>query len=228
MSKKKSDCGVIFDMDGVLVDTLKHVHTVFNQILKPHDLTVAKLHERHGRLFGGHSTEYILKVLAEHHGVIFARNEFEAECDKIFFPLIESERVTTEPALLKFLDQLKSDNVPVSVVSNSPHARIDRLLKFLSISDYFPITVGTEDAINHKPAPDMFLVAAERMGIAPASCVMIEDMPGNITGAKLAGMKTVGHLAYHSDKTLLNHADLLIHSFSELTPTKIKKLMVQK
>jgi beta-phosphoglucomutase-like phosphatase (HAD superfamily) len=80
---------------------------------------------------------------------------------------------------------------PVSVASGGDAVTVQRTLRTIGVSDLFPIVVTAEEVAHGKPAPDLFLLAAERMGVAPAECLVFEDSPLGITAAERAGMGSV-------------------------------------
>jgi HAD superfamily hydrolase (TIGR01509 family) len=107
------------------------------------------------------------------------------------FELIDTALEPFEDALETVRD-LRALDVPVAVASSSPRARLDRTLARAGLADAFTVTVAGDEVARGKPAPDMFLAAAEQLGIAPARCAVIEDSAPGVAAALAAGMHAVG------------------------------------
>ena len=81
--------------------------------------------------------------------------------------------------------------IPMSVASGGSRPFVERTLAIIGVKDLFPVVVVAADVLHGKPAPDIFLLAAERMGVAPEGCLVFEDGDLGLSGARRAGMKTV-------------------------------------
>ena len=86
---------------------------------------------------------------------------------------------------------MRAAGVAVAVASSSPRARLDRTLRRAGLADAFAASVAGDEVEHGKPAPDMFLEAAARLGVAPARCAAIEDSPPGVAAGLAAGMRTV-------------------------------------
>lgn len=103
------------------------------------------------------------------------------------------------------------------LASGSDHKFISLVLESLQISQLFPVVVSSYDVEHHKPAPDIFLLAARSINVDPGNCWVLEDSRFGIEAAKRAGMFAVGITTTHSKESLESHgADLVIDSFTEL------------
>ena len=80
----------------------------------------------------------------------------------------------------------------LALVSSTPHANIELVLRSLGVETAFDVIVGEEDVTRGKPDPEGFLLAAERLGVPPGECVVIEDAPAGVEAAKRGGMRCVG------------------------------------
>jgi HAD superfamily hydrolase (TIGR01509 family) len=88
--------------------------------------------------------------------------------------------------------ELQARGVAIAVASSSPRARLDRTLARAGLAEAFAVTVAGDEVARGKPAPDMFLAAAERLGVAPERCAVIEDSAPGVAAGLAAGMRTVG------------------------------------
>ncbi len=106
--------------------------------------------------------------------------------------IIENSKVVFKSGAGELLGFLKANNIKIALASGSSRASIDHHLKEVQATDYFDAIVGGHDVQNGKPAPDIFLLAAEKLGVAPESCFVFEDSANGIRAGHSAGMKCIG------------------------------------
>lgn len=123
---------------------------------------------------------------------------------------------------------LVKNGFTLALASSSPRQQIDYILERFGIKDFFWATVSGEDVETGKPDPDIFLKAAGLVGVEPGACLVIEDSYNGVTAAKKAGMKCVGFANPNSGNQDLSNADLIIRSFTELSPGRILGLLGQE
>ncbi len=104
--------------------------------------------------------------------------------------------------------------MPVGVASSSPRERLQRTLGRAGLLDAFDVTVAGDEVANGKPAPDMFLLAAERLGADPTECVAIEDSAPGVEAAVAAGMYTIGICRVPGTEASLAAAHVVVHSLT--------------
>jgi HAD superfamily hydrolase (TIGR01509 family) len=111
----------------------------------------------------------------------------------------------------------------LALASSSNRTLIDALIDLAGLTEYFEATVSSEEVARGKPAPDVYVEAARRLGVDPARCAAIEDSHAGIRSAKAAGMRVIAipNLAYPPDEDSLAQADVTIRSLDELTPKLI-------
>ena len=102
----------------------------------------------------------------------------------------------------------------MAVVSSAPRENVETILRSLAIDDSFDVIIAEEDASPGKPDPQGYLLAAQRLGVKPSECVVVEDAPGGVEAAKLAGMLCLGLAAERAPETL-SKADLVVRSLEE-------------
>ena len=191
VSKNKA---AIFDMDGVLVVNMHFHELAFYEFGRRHGIEITRnfFIER----ICGNTNQRIMTLLFEGLSkvdIISFSDEKETIYRELYRPHLQATK-----GLFLFLDQLKELNIPMAIASNAPLENIDFLSKELSLGDYFKTILHVNSVLNPKPAPDMFLKAAELMKANPTHCVVFEDAPGGIRAAHLAGMKTVALLTTHT------------------------------
>jgi HAD superfamily hydrolase (TIGR01509 family) len=118
------------------------------------------------------------------------------------------------PGVRELLDFLAEQAVPTAVVTSAPRPNLDLILDALGLAGVFTALVSEEDAAHGKPRPEGFLVAAARVGVAPAACVVIEDAPAGLQAAKAGGMRAIGVTTTHPAADLRD-ADLVVDSLTE-------------
>lgn len=106
--------------------------------------------------------------------------------------IIENGKVVFKQGAHELLKFLKANNIKTALASGSSRASIEHHLKEVQATDCFDVTVGGHDVQNGKPAPDIFLLAAERLGVTPQSCFVFEDSANGIRAGYRAGMKCIG------------------------------------
>ncbi|MDI1337463.1 MAG: HAD family phosphatase [Lacunisphaera sp.] len=183
--------GYIFDLDGTLVDTMPLHYRAWNRAMQHAGLR-EELSEDLFYSLGGVPTRRVAKLLAEHYGLTIDVEKVFHQKEALFLEL-QSEMKLIE-AVVAFARQAVAQRIPVSVASGGPRDIVRHTLELMHLKDLFPVVVTPEDVAHGKPAPDMFLLAAEKMGVAPARCLVFEDAAPGIQAAEAAGMKWV-HVA---------------------------------
>jgi len=150
---------------------------------------------------------------ARTHAYLAERAEIPAaaalwpELSRELFALIDAE-LKPFPDALQAVEDLRARGVAIAVASSSPRERLDRTLARAGL--HFEVTIAGDEVEHGKPAPDMFLLAAQRLGVEPAKCVVIEDSPPGVAAGKAAGMPTLGvQRVPHTD---LTQADRIVEA----------------
>lgn len=205
------DYGVIFDMDGVLVDSTIISWNSFNQILKPRGVQFGS---EQIRPYLGMSLRDIVNDWNKKYNFNLDFAEFTKQSWEIQLKLLEDVKV--DRGLVGLLEELRKMKVPMGVGTSSQGFRADKILDILGIKKYFASVVTANDVVEHKPNPHLFLEVARRINRAPKRCVVIEDALNGVTSAKRAGMKVVGYLTEHNGGESIAGADMQVSSFDEL------------
>lgn len=213
---------VIFDMDGVIVDTEPVHHYAFHQHFKALNIDVSP--EMY-HSFTGNSTRNVYERIKEHFAL-------EEEIEK----LVDIKRALFSEAFDKkedlflldgvedLIKDLHQNGVQLILASSSAKVTIDRIFRRFNLYPYFTHIVSGEDFPKSKPHPAIFEHAAS-LSVAPKSeCIVIEDSTNGIKAAKAAGLYCIGYDSFHSKMQDLSQADLVIRHFNELNYAKIKDL----
>ena len=196
---------VIFDCDGTLVDSEPLARTAWERALAPYGyvLTDADAESSVGLPYARVHTYFAERA------DLPAAEPFWGEFSGELFALIDSELAPFEDAV-GAARELHSRGVPVGVASSSPRDRLHRTLRRAGLLDAFDVTVAGDEVANGKPAPDMFLLAAERLRVAPEHCVVIEDSPPGVAAGIAAGMHTLAVCRVPGTEASLAAADRVV------------------
>jgi HAD superfamily hydrolase (TIGR01509 family) len=179
---------VIFDCDGTLVDSEPLARVAWERSLAPYGYAIDDA-EYAGLV--GLPYPKVHGFFAERIVGLAAPGPFWDAYSSALFELIDTALEPFDDALETVRD-LRALDVAVAVASSSPRARLDRTLARAGLDRAFAVTVAGDEIARGKPAPDMFLAAAERLGVAPERCTVIEDSAPGIAAGLAAGMRTVG------------------------------------
>lgn len=189
---------VLFDMDGVIVDTEEFWRERERDVILP--AAVAGEPPAQAEIRGINYRE-TYDYLAERYEMVLDREAFLSLYESAAADLYDS--ATLMAGLEDLLASLRDRGVRVAIVSSSPPDWIDRVVERFGLD--VDATVSTEDVDGPgKPAPDVYLAAAERVGVAPTDCVAVEDSPNGVRAATRAGIPTV---AYGCDPEATELAD---------------------
>lgn len=179
---------VVFDLDGTLVDSEPNAYESARLLLERYGVPDFTW-EQNAR-FLGISNREALAVLRAEYGIGASVDELVAGQDAIY---LELARTSTEafPQMRKFVEMLHARGVAMAVASGSPSAAIEAVLKGTGLDAYLTEYVSAEEVAHGKPAPDVFLEAARRLGAAPADCVAVEDAAPGAAAARAAGMRCI-------------------------------------
>ena len=200
---------VIFDCDGTLVDSEPLARAAWERSLAPYDYAVD---EAEYATLVGLPYARVHGFFAERVPGLPPRDAFWETHSQTLFRLIDERLEPFDDALDTVLE-LRARGVPVAVASSSPRTRLDRTLARAGLADAFPVSVAGDEIEHGKPAPDMFLAAAARLGLAAADCAVIEDSPPGVAAGRAAGMRTVA-IARDGDGAALEDADVVLARLS--------------
>jgi HAD superfamily hydrolase (TIGR01509 family) len=211
---------VIFDMDGVLIDSEGHWDNVVEGLIASGILPgwdPARNHE-----LAGMNIPDIHGFLASEFGMGLPREEFLEIFDRAAGPLY-GEMASPVPGSFSLARELQKRGFGLAIASSSPQKWIDAVVERFRLGQ-FGVVVSGEQVPNGKPAPDIFLAAAERLGVEPSECVVIEDSAKGVAAARAAGMKCVGLSNGFNREQDLSGADMVVRGMGELTAEAVRKM----
>jgi HAD superfamily hydrolase (TIGR01509 family) len=211
--------GVIWDMDGVLLDSTELHFKIWKQIFSEFGVDYSR--ENFIRLFGMTNLETIQTVLGKKLSLKESL-ELAKKRQQLFMKQVTT-KVRMIPGAVQWLQFFFDRNIPQVIASSNAQRFIEFIVKQLNINDFFQALVSAEDLAS-KPNPAVFLESARRLNAQPRHCLVFEDAVAGIEGAKKAGMKCIAITTTNSPD-VLEKADLIIPSFSALTQAQILQLM---
>lgn len=179
--------GYIFDLDGTLVDTMPLHYRAWNEAMRNVGLD-EELDEELFYSLGGVPTKRVAELIAQHYGLKIDAPAVFHHKESLFMELQKDARLI-EPVveIARRMVLMR----PVAIASGGPRNVVSRMLEIAGLAALFKVVVTPEDVEHGKPAPDMFLLAARRMGVAPEKCLVFEDAEPGMRAAEAAGMKWV-------------------------------------
>ncbi len=214
--------GIIFDLDGVIVDTAKYHYLAWKKLAK--SLGIDFDEHMNEQLKGVSRVKSLEKILSwgnqtldedTFKNCLYSKNEDYLNYIK---ELNEDEIL---PGVLEVLNYLRDKGVPFALGSASKNART--ILKATGIMDWFEAIVDGNDVSIAKPDPEVFLIAADKLGIEPSKCVVFEDSVAGIQAANAADMLSVGI----GDQEVLKEADYIFNDFTEIELKFIESIILK-
>ena len=206
-----SKTGFIFDLDGVIVDTAKYHYLAWKNLA---DELGIDFTEEDNENFKGVSRKRCLELLLEMGNISVTKEQFDTWLEeknedylKYISKMDESEIL---PDVTKVLGYLKDKGIPMALGSASKNAV--SILEKVKLMPYFDAIVDGTQVAKAKPDPEVFLIAAKRIGVEPTNCVVFEDALAGIEAANIAGMESIGI----GDVKILSDADYGFNNFTEI------------
>ena len=180
---------IIFDMDGVLVDSEPLFFNAINRLLIQEGAEPVSDAENQEFLIGT-TVEETWRQLKERRPLPLPIETYISRYDRIVREMMMQE-LAPQPGVRELMAACRERGLPIAVASSSRHSWVDLKLAALGLTGAFDLVLGGDDVTNGKPAPDIYLKAAAGLGLPPAECIAIEDSPVGIAAAVAAGTYTI-------------------------------------
>lgn len=211
---------VIFDMDGVLVDSVALNWRAINQALAPYDVHVDDDHIAH---YLGKTLRDQLAQLNKEYDLTLEFDTFEAAVVAAKFALFAT--LDAKEGVTQLVDMLRRAAVPYIVATSSTTSLAKERLGLAGLLDYFPRLITADHVTKHKPDPAVYLEAAKALSVEPKRCIVFEDAPAGLRAAKAAGMKCIAVSSPYVDVKQLEQADMVVTSLNAVDTGTIQALL---
>jgi HAD superfamily hydrolase (TIGR01509 family) len=208
---------VIFDMDGVLVDSEPLFLNAINRLLAQENVSMVSEEENERHLIGTTIEETWRRLIATRQ-LPQSVDTYIRMYDVVVRQVLK-EQLTPQPGVSRLIRECRQRRLPKAVASSSLRSWVDLKLEALGLQGAFEAVLGGDEITHGKPAPDIYLLAAQRLGLPPSECIAIEDSPVGIAAAVAAGAYTVAVRTYSTRNLDLSQAHAILDSleFFDLT-----------
>ncbi len=201
---------VIWDVDGTLIDSGALHFETWVATLGLEGITVTQ--QQFDDTFGQRN-DAVLRVflgsdLSEHESA-----RISAAKEVLYRELVRTRGIEPLPGVRYWLETLRQAGWRQAIASSAPRANLDVIVEAMGVGRYFDAIVSADEVVVGKPDPAIFVLAAQRLGVDPARCIVVEDAHVGVEGARRAGMRTIGVLSSHEAL----HADIVV-AFLDVLP----------
>jgi beta-phosphoglucomutase len=208
---------IIFDMDGVIVDTNPYHKIALHQFCARYGYALTE-DELRNKIYGRPNKEWIANLF-QRKMTLAELSAYGEEKEKLFRDLYEKDIVPL-PGLRDFLVQLKAEKIPVAIGTSAPRSNVDFVLEKTGLGEFFDAILDESNVDRGKPDPEIYLKVAARLKMPPPQCIVFEDSLSGVMSAEASGAKVVGVTTTHT-KEELSHTQLTIDNFVGLIPNKL-------
>ncbi|KNY27172.1 HAD family hydrolase [Pseudobacteroides cellulosolvens] len=204
---------VIFDMDGVIVDSEPIHFEVDKKVLKKCNLNV---NDEILNSYVGIPNPEMWKDLKEKYNLVPSVEELLKLQSEFKIEFLKETKIEAIDGVKGLLNELKQNNIILAVASSSPRFFIETILETIKIRECFNVILSCEEVQRGKPYPDIFLITAEMLKVNPQECIVIEDSTNGVKAALSAGMRCIGYANLNSGLQDLSSASTIVNSICEI------------
>jgi beta-phosphoglucomutase family hydrolase len=209
--KQGHPAAVIFDMDGTLVATTDADFMAWQKLFREYGKDLS--FKDYFPLLGRKSQDVVNDVLELQGEIATAAMARKME---LFEEIVSIHGIHVMPNVEAFLKRIADAGIPMALATSSRKLKMQLVMEGSGLDKYFSVFVTGEEVSMGKPNPHIFLLAAEKLGVEPKGCIVLEDAFSGVAAAKAAGMKCIAIISTHEEKDLYE-ADLIIENFSQLS-----------
>lgn len=211
---------IIFDLNGTILEDEDEYARAFGEVLKNLGVEPSKTvaHKK------GVGVKENWDNLVRKYSINTDKNSYilADETQKAYLRQIKG--VTIREGFSEFVENLKNSGIKIALATSNTWEQTDKILEATNLQDIFDSITTADEVVYSKPDPDIFILAAEKLGSETEECLVIEDSAAGVEAAHRAGMKVIGIALTEEDSNLLSDADFLVEGFSEITPKAIDRL----
>jgi beta-phosphoglucomutase family hydrolase len=218
-----SALGALFDWDGVVIDSAQQHERSWQLLARETGRSLPEYFFK--RSFGMKNEAILPGILGWTEDPAEIRT-FSLRKEELYREILKEDGIEPLPGVRAFLETLKAAGVPCAIGSSTHRLNIDTCLERFGFTGFFTGIISAENVGKGKPDPDVFLKAAQLLGVPPERCVVFEDAPVGIEAGLRGGMKVVGVSGTHPDETLAG-AHRIVKRLDTLTIDDLKSLWTQ-
>lgn len=211
---------VIFDLDGTVLDNEDEYGIAFRKVLKNLGRKVDKKYPHIGGI--GVKENWPILLSKYHIKTDKSIEELTKETQDAY--LSQLSRVDFKKGTESFINDLKNAGIKVALATSNAWWIVEEVSDALPLDKLFDVTTTGEEVEFKKPDPDLFLITAQKLGVEPPGCLVIEDSQAGVEAAQRAGMKVIGITDNPKHTEVLKNADMVIKNYYETSPEKLKSL----
>ncbi|MEK6963793.1 MAG: HAD family phosphatase [Nanoarchaeota archaeon] len=211
---------VIFDFNGVIIDTTPYIWEARNQYLSKYNIHLSI--EEIKPLLGHSLKDQLDKINNKYNLNIDCEDFSKSTRDEVDHLL--GKNMVPNKGVRELIADLQQHKIKTGIASLYPKELLVKRLRDLELLEKFPIMTALEDANGHKDSADILLKESDKLGVLPSECIFIDDSVHGILQAKELGMKFIGKVTQFHKADDFKGADLVVHSLEELNAEKILEL----
>jgi beta-phosphoglucomutase len=214
--------GVLWDLDGTLVDSAGHHWVAWRDTLAAEGRRVRP--SDFANTFGKRNDEILRELFGDGIAPDWIERVSETK-EQTYRRLLRERGLEPLPGALAWLRRLREAGWKQALASSAPRPNIDAALGALDLGRFLDAVVSADEVGRGKPDPALFLESARRLGVPPARCVVVEDAPAGLEGARRAGMRSIGVLSEHHARL---EADVVVPSLEALEADAFLALLARR
>jgi beta-phosphoglucomutase len=218
-SLETSARAALWDLDGTLIDSAGYHYESWQEILSGRGVKVDP--SEFGHWFGKRNETILRDIFGERMSA-WEIDDLSETKEALYRRMLRERGLELLPGAKAWLERLNATGWKQALATSAPRANVDAVLDILQIGRWLDGWVSADDVGKGKPDPDVFLAAARSVGVAPASCVVVEDAPAGVEGARRAGMRCIGVLSTHHAEL---RADVVARSLEDLPEDAFERLV---
>lgn len=204
---------IIFDMDGLMVDSEPFHYKAFAEVLQTYDQKLTE--KEHSDSYVGVTDIESARMMIAHYNLSVPLEELVKQKQAKYKMLI-ANNIKPKQGLLKLLRQLQESGYKKAIASNSVLDEIKIMINTLHIQQYIDIYCSAQEVKFGKPAPDLYLLTSKKLEVDPEECLVLEDSPSGIKAAKAAGMKSFAIPSRETRRKNFSDASEILRSLNDV------------
>lgn len=220
----KAGLGVIFDMDGVIMDNNPYHEKAWKAFCKNHQLDLTD-EELQNYVFG--------RIAKDTIDFIFKKKHSQEDVDRYvnekeeIYRAMYTDKIKLLEGLKEFLEELKENKVPAAVATSAPRDNVEFVFKYLPIRNYFEFVLDASHIQNGKPNPEIYLKSISKLGLEPNQCIIFEDSLSGVQAALDSGAQVIAVSTTHRPEEFHN-VNGIIKDFRNINYEKLRSLNISE